>query len=119
MELKYETKVLRYGEDREELGDDLIILFGEQVPETLEDFCYIIDISKVNGNIEVGDVLEIGNIKSEIIGVGDQAQINLEQLGHLSIYSNINVDEILPGAIIISNNDKIDIEKGTSIKIWG
>lgn len=119
MNIKYETKVVEIGNNIEEIGNDLIILFGSKVTEDLKDYCYIINTNKTKGEIRTGDYIDFDGSKFQILGIGELAQKNLESLGHLSIYTSGDLSELLPGAIVVESNDELKIKEGTSIRILG
>lgn len=119
MNVKYKTSVVEVGNSIKEIGDDIIILFGSNVTDDLKDYCYVINTNSVEGKIKVGDYIEFDGEEFEILGLGDMAQKNLESLGHLSIYTNGNLDELLPGAIVVDLSKSVNIKKGTIIKIIG
>ena len=63
----------------------MFVLFGDNVPDTLKDFCHFIDQKKVDGTIKKGDKLVVDQKEYLITAVGDIAQSNLETLGHLTV----------------------------------
>lgn len=118
--IKYENKIIGKGNSVGEFGNEMFILFGDSAPDTLKDYCYTIEPKKVDGEIKVGDVLELDVNKFEILAVGNVAQKNFEDLGHLTVNfsESSEIDEVLPGAIVVKGqNNGIDV--GTEIKIEG
>lgn len=65
--------------------EGMFVLFGDNVPDTLKDFCHFIDQKKVDGTIKKGDKLVVDQKEYLITAVGDIAQSNLETLGHLTV----------------------------------
>ncbi|MDO5027483.1 MAG: PTS glucitol/sorbitol transporter subunit IIA [Tissierellia bacterium] len=118
MYIKYENVVKGYGSLVEEFGSEILIFFGEDAPETLKDYCYLINTKSLDKEITEGDYLEINGIKTKIIAVGDQANRNLDLLGHLTIHLSGRVDDILPGAIVCQEVDFDKIKIGSKLKIW-
>lgn len=114
----YENEILEIGIGVEELSENMIVLFGDNVPDSLKDFCYLVSINDINGTIQKGQKLNLDNEQFIIDNVGDLAQKNLGELGHLTILFNANKEEMLPGAIIVLGNNDIKIKKGTKIKIF-
>ena len=95
----------------------MIIFFGENAPEELRDYCYSLELKEVNGNIKVGDFIDIDDVKAKILAVGNEAQSNLEGLGHLTVNLSGNVEDLLPGAVVTEIAELPDIKIGTEFKI--
>lgn len=112
----YENKVKNLGDLVSAFGDEMAILFGDNAPDTLKDFCYTIDVKKVEGVIEEGDTIIIGSERFKILAVGNVAQKNLEELGHLTINFSGEKD-VLPGAIVVEMKPCPKIQVGTEIRI--
>ena len=51
--------------------------------------------------IEVGQTLKVDGEEFEILGVGDVAEKNLVDLGHLTVHFSGDLDNLLPGAIVV------------------
>ena len=118
--IKYENKIIGKGNSVGEFGNEMLILFGQSAPDTLKEYCYTIEPVKVDGEIKVGDILELDDNKFEILEVGNIAQKNFEELGHLTVNftESDTFDEVLTGAIMVKGkNNGIDV--GTTIKIVG
>ncbi|MBU0278231.1 PTS glucitol/sorbitol transporter subunit IIA [Gemella sp. zg-1178] len=114
--LVYENTVKEKGVLVKELGDSMFITFGDNAPETLKDYCYSIAIKPTKAKIKVGQRLIIDGSDYEIIAVGDIAEHNLVQLGHLTV--NFSGDSnVLPGAIAVENKQCPVLEIGTVIRI--
>ncbi len=120
MSLVYENKVKDIGDMVSAFQEEKIfILFGDNAPETLKEFCYTIDIKDTNKKIIVGQTLNIDGNKFKITAVGDVAEKNLTSLGHMTVVFDGSKEAILPGSIYIENADMPELKIGTSIKIEG
>lgn len=117
MKIIYENTVREHGELIGEFGDEMLIFFGDNAPDELRDYCYIIDIKETNGDIKKGYYFQVNEKKAKILAVGSEAQKNLVNLGHLTINLSGNVDDLLPGAIVCENTEIEPIKDGTIIKI--
>lgn len=117
MKIIYENTVTNIGNSADEFGNEMIIFFGDNAPEELRDYCYSLELKDVNGNIEVGDYVDIGGVKAKILAVGDEAQANLEGLAHLTVNLSGNIDDLLPGAIVTEKVDIPDLKIGTEFRI--
>lgn len=117
MKTIYENKVKAQGDLVEEFGSEMIIFFGDNAPDTLKDYCHLIDIKKADGDIKAGDYFEVDGSKAKILAVGGEAQKNLENLGHLTVNLSGNVEGLLPGAIVCENIEINKVEIESVIKI--
>ncbi|MBS7009190.1 PTS glucitol/sorbitol transporter subunit IIA [Anaerostipes sp.] len=99
----YKTQVIRLGsEAMDALDQNLLILFGQEVPEILEDMVFIHNNNKVTAEPEKGDCLLVDDQEFEILCVGEVVYQNLSQLGHCTLTFGENPDqEILPGSIYL------------------
>lgn len=118
MKLIYETYVKDIGNMVEQFkAENLIILFGENAPKTLKDFCYIININNINGEIKKGQTLIIGNNEFTITAVGNIAKQNLENLGHITLVFNSGIVAEMEGSIYLSPSRIPSINIGDNIII--
>lgn len=101
MGFKLATKVKSIGPCAMDfLEDGLLVLFGEEVPETIGDYCYIIGPHTLCGAIEPGDVMSIDDAKYVVSVVGGCANENYENLGHVTLgFGDPSKEEVLGGAI--------------------
>jgi PTS system glucitol/sorbitol-specific IIA component len=113
----YQTTVKGMGADVNAFaGEGIFVSFGNQAPETLKDFCYIVDLNPVEGEIKPGCKLVIDGEEHEIVQVGDVAQENLHNLGHVT-YSFNGSGECLPGSICVEKSELPQLKVGSTIKI--
>ncbi|MFT8319841.1 MAG: PTS glucitol/sorbitol transporter subunit IIA [Bacillus sp. (in: firmicutes)] len=118
MKTIYENKVQSIGAFANSfLEEKMIILFGNEAPQDLRDFCYNIQVVHVDGEIKPGQKLYINSDKFEITSVGDVVQRNLTTLGHISIRFDGSTIPELPGTLYLENKDVPTIELGTELKI--
>ena len=120
MSLVYENRVKGAGDMVSAFqGEKMFILFGDNAPDTLKDFCYTIDIKDTNKEISVGQILDIDGSKFEITAVGNVAEKNLTSLGHMTVVFDGSKEAALPGSIYVENADMPELKIGTIIKIEG
>lgn len=120
MSLVYENRVKGAGDMVSAFqGEKMFILFGDNAPDTLKDFCYTIDIKDTNKEISVGQILDIDGSKFEITAVGNVAEKNLTSLGHMTVVFDGSKEAALPGSIYVENADMSELKIGTTIKIEG
>lgn len=114
----YENKIKASGEFAETFLDEgMIIFFGDNAPDTLADYCYSIDINEVKDTIKPGQILMIDGIAFKITAVGDVAQKNLVNLGHITVAFNGATEPALSGTIYVENKDIPKVKIGSEISI--
>ncbi|WP_067139790.1 PTS glucitol/sorbitol transporter subunit IIA [Oceanivirga salmonicida] len=113
----YENVVKKIGNFVDEFGADTIIFFGDGVPDTLADYCYIIDIKSTTSRIVAGDIIYIGDDDYKILQIGEVAEKNLVNLGHLTINFTGDISNLLSGNIVVDKKFNKNIVIGTKIKI--
>lgn len=113
----YQNQIKSMGPAVDAFGGEMIILFGENAPDTLKDFCYGIDVLPTNENIKEGMTIAFDGEPYKIQAVGDIAERNLVNLGHLTVNFTGNVDDCLPGAIVVEQKPAPKLGIGTQIEI--
>ncbi|MGE6259949.1 PTS glucitol/sorbitol transporter subunit IIA [Heyndrickxia sporothermodurans] len=118
MKTIYETKVKNIGPMANSfLEEKMLILFGNEAPQDLKEFCYCIDVTSVDGEILTGQKVYINNEKYEITAVGDVVKRNLSSLGHITIRFDGSKTPELPGTLYLEDKNLPVIEPNTEIKI--
>ena len=114
----FQTEVIDLGEQVDAFFEEgMFVLFGENVPDTLKDFCYFINSKDVDGTIKQGDRLIIDGSEFLITAVGDIAQSNLEALGHLTVVFSGAKEAGLPGSICVEARPMPNLVEGSKISI--
>ena len=98
-------------------GESMFILFGDNAPDTLKDFCYCIDVKPATEEIKPGQFVVIDGVKFKITALGEIAQRNLESLGHDTISFDWANEATLPGTINVEKADMPKLDIGTQISI--
>lgn len=118
MRVIYENEVKGMGDMVEAfMGEGMFVLFGENAPDTLKDFCYTITVKDASDVIAKGQTLEIDGTSYEIIRVGDVVQKNLEALGHITVIFSGDADTGLPGSLVVEKADVPKLKIGSTIRI--
>jgi len=116
--VKYKTVITFIGENFEEMmRNNLIILFDDSAPEELKAFCAIHNGSEIKGKVKVGDKLLIDNQVYTITAVGDVANKNLKNLGHVVLKFDGNARPELPGYLHLTPSLTSRITIGTELQI--
>lgn len=114
----FKTKVTNIGKEAEMfLLEKMIILFGENAPETLADYCFNINLEKVIKEIAPGMTLVIDGEEFQITSVGNVVTYNLNQLGHITIKFDGSVEPELAGTLYVEKKDIPQISVGSIIEI--
>lgn len=101
------------------IGEKMIILFNENAPAELAEFCVTHVGNELTDTIKKGDILEINGQQYEIVEVGCQVQKNLKDLGHIALRFNNNADgESLEGSLYVEDKPVELPEAGTEISIY-
>jgi PTS system glucitol/sorbitol-specific IIA component len=100
--IKYETTVRTVGEMAAEFAaEGILVFFGPQAPEELHEFAIITEPSELHENIMVGDLFEIGEAAFAVVSVGEIANGNVAELGHLVVKFNGLEEPELPGDVSV------------------
>ena len=111
----YQTTITYIGEEALE-EPNLIVLFLDTAPEDLKPYCVLHDGCVMSGNLQIGNTLSIGANQYQITDIGDVAEKNLQELGHVSLFFNKkNVEN--PGDICLNIDFNNDIKIGDKIII--
>ena len=120
MTLNYQTTVTSVGPMAVELAaEGILVFFGTDAPEELHDFAILHEHTPNEDDVSPGDTLEIGGVEFTVTGVGDVANDNLRNLGHLVVKFNGLAETELPGEVSVTEGLAPAIEPGTLIRIKG
>ena len=116
----YSTKVKALGPMAADfIGEKMIILFNENAPAELAEFCVTHVGNELTDTVEKGDVLEINGKQYDIVEVGCQVQKNLKDLGHIALRFNNNEEgESLEGSLYMEDKPVELPEEGSEIAIY-
>ena len=118
MKVIYENKVKALGVSVEEFKDaGMLILFGDNAPEELRDYCYSVSVNPINGTIAAGQTLFFDDNAYTITAVGSEAPVTLAGLGHCTVNFSGQTNVDLPGTIYVENKPQPTITEGTVIRI--
>ncbi|MGO1226765.1 MAG: PTS glucitol/sorbitol transporter subunit IIA [Brachybacterium sp.] len=117
----WNATVSRIGGDAADMIEEgVIILFGEPVPPALFDVSVVHEgAESPTREVAAGDVITFGEQTFEVTALGDKANANLAELGHVVLYVNQPDQELLPGAILATGPDVIVPAVGASISVAG
>ena len=118
MKVIYENQVKAAGASVEEFKDaGMFIIFGENAPEEIRDYCYSVSVNPINGEIAPGQFLVIDGEEFQITCVGHEAPVTLKGLGHCTINFSGATEAELPGTIYVEAKPMPEVKIGTTLKI--
>ena len=118
MKVIYENKVKALGACVKEFEDsNMFILFGDNAPEELRDYCYSINVNPIHGTIAAGQILKIDENEYKITAVGEEAPFTLAGLGHCTVNFSGDAAAELPGTICVEGGSLPELQVGTVIQI--
>jgi len=115
---KYETRVAEIGPLVPEfLESRILVFFRVGAPPELAEFSILTEPSELVSDIEAGDWIAIGEHFYRVTAVGEVANMNLRNLGHLVLKCNGWTEPELPGDVCVEARDLPPIDIGTILRI--
>jgi PTS system glucitol/sorbitol-specific IIA component len=116
MTMLYCTEVTRIGEYASEaLSDNMMILFNDNAPIDVADYCFIHPHAELTGHIIPGTDLILGDSRYPVTAVGDVVNQNLGELGHITIRFDGGLIAEYPGTVHVQGNCPDTLSAGTKI----
>jgi PTS system glucitol/sorbitol-specific IIA component len=114
----YQTVINKIGSEAEMFKEEkMMILFGEDAPADLADYCYGIEKTSLSEEIEVGHQVVIDGQAFKISAVGNVVNTNLQELGHITIKFDGTTSPELAGTLYVEDKPIPTIKNGTEITI--
>ncbi|MEN8240508.1 MAG: PTS glucitol/sorbitol transporter subunit IIA [Chloroflexota bacterium] len=118
--IKYECTVVNIGPLVGEFIDaGVIVLFGAGAPEELVDFSIIHDGTELKSDLIPGDTVWIDETSFKVLAVGDVANTNLSNLGHLILKNNGQDEPEMPGDVCLEEKPLPAFSIGTKVRVEG
>ncbi|GAA5415746.1 PTS system glucitol/sorbitol-specific EIIA component [Paraliobacillus ryukyuensis] len=96
--------------------ENLVILFGPAAPNELREVSVIHEQSETSDvPIQEGGQFQVDDQTYTVRSVGSQANANLKDLGHISIYFSEPDEGLLPGAVLIESGSVPSFKEGSVI----
>ncbi len=116
--IKYQGKIISIGPLVDEFKQaGILVFFGKNAPEELVEFSIIHDASELVEPLNVGDSIFLGDEQFNILSIGDVANTNLANLGHLILKFNGETEARLPGDVNVELRSVPEIKVGLEFKI--
>lgn len=114
----YKTEIKGIGKDAKAFEEEkMMVLFGDNAPAELADFCYIINIEEVEDEITEESVLKLDDVAYQITSVGDAVRKNLNDLGHITLKFDGSKTAGQAGTLYLEDKNIADVEIGSTISI--
>jgi glucitol/sorbitol PTS system EIIA component len=98
--------------------DKILILFGPQAPKELREMAVIHEFEDLGEEpLKEGGTIQFGDESFTITALGNLANKNFKELGHISIYFQEPMDNVLPGAVFAAPHTFPTINEGTVIAL--
>ena len=116
--IKYQGKIISIGPLVDEFKQaGILVFFGKNAPEELVEFSIIHDASELVEPLDVGDTIFLGDEQFTVLSIGDVANTNLANLGHLILKFNGETEARLPGDVNVELRSVPEIKVGLDFKI--
>ncbi|HDX1192358.1 TPA: PTS glucitol/sorbitol transporter subunit IIA [Pasteurella multocida] len=100
MKTLYQSRFIQIGNfAAEALDDGMLITFKQGVPEDIADYCYIHTHGELHENLQLGDQVNFNEEPYYITALGDVANLNFKELGHVTWRFDGAVVAEFPGSI--------------------
>ena len=117
MTVIYQTTITRIGQSAADaLSDQMLITFREGAPADIEEFCFIHCHGELKGELKAGSLLELGEARYAVTAVGDVAEQNLRELGHITLRFDGHREAEFPGTVHVAGPVPDAIAPGCVLK---
>ncbi|MEJ5074235.1 PTS glucitol/sorbitol transporter subunit IIA [Enterobacter ludwigii] len=117
MTVIYQTTITRIGQSAPEaLSDKMLITFREGAPADIEEFCFIHCHGELKGSLLPGSQLELDNVRYPVTAVGDVAEQNLRELGHITLRFDSQTEAEYPGTVHVTGPVPEALHPGCTVK---
>ncbi|MCF8580067.1 PTS glucitol/sorbitol transporter subunit IIA [Enterobacter ludwigii] len=119
MTVIYQTTITRIGQSAAEaLSDKMLITFREGAPADIEEFCFIHCHGELKGELKVGNQLELCDMHYAVTAVGDVAEQNLRELGHITLRFDGQSQAEYPGTVHVAGPVPQAVIPGCTLKFF-
>lgn len=114
----YSTTVKAIGKEARSFQEQkMLILFGENAPIELRDYCFNIEVKQVEEPIARAMTIFFDEQAFKITAVGTHVSESLATLGHLTVRFDGKSEQTLPGTLHLEDKAYPIVEVGTVIRI--
>jgi PTS system glucitol/sorbitol-specific IIA component len=101
------------------IGQGLLIWFAEGAPEELHFFTVLHRPTVTTGGVRPGDLVRIDDKAFRVTAVGEVANENMVNLGHIDMKANGAAEAPLPGDLCLEELPLPEPRPGTTLVIEG
>lgn len=113
----YKTEVMNIGKDANAFkAEKMAILFGDNAPQELVDYCFVINKNQVISDVTEEHSLFIDNVEYAITKVGSAVTKNLNDLGHITLKFDGSQVAEQSGTLYLEDKE-YDIKEGSVLEI--
>jgi PTS system glucitol/sorbitol-specific IIA component len=114
----YSSKIVKIGDQANLFLDEgIVVFFGDNAPEELQDVAVVHELQEVIGEIVVGTKINLSDEELIVTAVGPVANENFVNLGHLVLKLDSATEAALPGDVSCSYRNIPEIKIDDKIKI--
>lgn len=117
MTVIYQTTITRIGDSAPDaLRDRMLITFREGAPADIEAYCFIHCHGELKGALRPGSRLELDDVRYPVTAVGEVAEQNLRELGHITLRFDGLTEAEYPGTVHVIGPVPEAIAAGCTVK---
>lgn len=118
---KYSANIVSVGELAQEfIAEGVMVFFATNAPEELQETAFVHDCTdEPSSPVEPGDQVILDGKSFEVLGVGDVANENLKNLGHLVLKFNGLTEPEMRGDVNLPEVEVPQIGPGSIMEIRG
>ena len=94
----------------------MLLTFREGAPADIEEFCFIHCHGELYGELKAGSLLELGEVRYAVTAVGDVAEQNLRELGHITLRFDGQPQAENPGTVHVEGPVPQAVTPGCTLK---
>ena len=119
-EIKLRSRVVAIGDSVEEFrAARVLVFFNTGAPEELAEFSVLHEASVNLANVAKGDSLRLGAETFDVLAVGEVANQNLANLGHLVVKADGRTEPEMLGDVCVEARDLPQLAVGDEIEVRG
>ena len=117
MTVIYQTTITAIGESAPEaLSDNMLITFREGAPADVAEFCFIHNHGPLCGALLPGAQFTLGEKHYPVTAVGEVAEQNLRELGHITLRFDGQTQAEFPGTVHVAGPVPDAVAPGCNLK---
>jgi glucitol/sorbitol PTS system EIIA component len=114
----YQTTVTAIGPLASQFAEEkMLVLFKENAPEELAEFCILHGENDLKETIREGDILSLDGRTYSVTAVGRTVNENLESLGHITLKFTGEEEADLPGTLVLEDHEVQQLQVGSWIQV--